>query len=142
MQQCPFRQYLYISQHFCVLSLVLVKTPDQDYYNLITVSWYVEFWPETTAVVRHCLGVTVELTHREGIVGHQVVAGRELVQALGGVGRRHPLHLIHLHRHAGGFVGGQTGPVLVRSGDGADIGNIINILQETTILSPTMDHEW
>ena len=110
--------------------------------NIITISWYVELWPETTAVVRHCLGVTVELAHREGIVGHQVVAGRELVQALGGVGGRHPLHLIYLYRHARCFVRRQTGPVLIRSGYGADIRNIINILQEATILSPTMDHEW
>ena len=86
--------------------------------------------------------MTVELTHREGIVGHQVVAGREAVHALGGVGRRHPLHLVDLDRHAGGFVGGQTGAVLVRSGNGAAMRNIINNLQGPSMISPTMDHEW
>ena len=70
--------------------------------------------------------MAVELARGEGIVGHQVVTGREGVHALGGVGGRHPLHLIYLYGHTGGFVGRQTGPVLVRSGNCADIRNIIN----------------
>ena len=98
----------------------------------ITISWNVELGPETAAVVRHRLGVAVELAHGEGVVGHQVVAGREAVHALGGVGGRHPLHLIYLDGHAGGFVGGQTGPVLVRSGYGAEMRKISNILRETS----------
>ena len=92
---------------------------------ILTVSWYVELRPETAAVLRHCLGVAVELAHGEGVVGDQVVARWEAVHAPGGVGGRHPLHLIHLDGHAGGLVGGQAGPVLVRSRYCAEMRNII-----------------
>ena len=64
---------------------------------MITITWYVELRPETATVVRHSLGMAVELTHCEGIVGDQLVASRELVHTLGHIGSWHPLHLIHLN---------------------------------------------
>ena len=110
------------SEIYFVLTLLLLQTNN----IIITIGWYVEFRPETTAVVRHSLGMTVELTHCEGIVGDQLIAIRELVHTLGHIGSWHPLHLIHLNRHAGGFVGGQAGAVLIRSGYCTDVRNIIN----------------
>ena len=65
--------------------------------------------------------MAVELTHGEGVVGLEVVPTGEGVHTVGLVRVRHALHLVDLDGHAGGLVGSQAGPILVRSGNGTAV---------------------
>ena len=88
---------------------------------IFTVSWYVQLRPEAAAVGGHGLCVAVQLAHGEGVVGLEVVVLWEGVHAVGLVGVRHPLHLVDLYGHAGGFVRGQTKAIFIWSGYRANI---------------------